>query len=275
MIILGIESAAVTASAAIVTDGVLTAEYTVNHKKTHSQTLLPMLSEICRMAELDRQKIDAIAVSAGPGSFTGLRIGGATAKGLGMAFGKPLVSVSTLEALAANVWGIEGLICPVMDARRGQVYTAVYRFPRTDEAPECLLPPCCILAADLTGELNRLGESVCFLGDGTALLKTMTDRLTVPFFFAPPHMSLHRAGSVAALGAFYYRSGKTVDAASFAPEYLRKSQAEQEQEAAEQAGEASVKALSQGIAPKLAADGDPERIGKAVQSRMEHEGAEV
>ena len=100
MKILGIESAALTASVAIVTDGLLTAEYTLNHKKTHSQTLLPMLDEISRMAELDKGDIDAVAVSAGPGSFTGLRIGVATAKGLGLALGCPLVAVPTTAALA-------------------------------------------------------------------------------------------------------------------------------------------------------------------------------
>ena len=126
MIILGIESAALTASVAVVTDDLLTAEYTVNHKITHSQTLLPMLDEIVRMTQTDKHAVDAIAVSAGPGSFTGLRIGAATAKGLGLALNRPLVPVPTLDAAAFNLYGTEALICPVMDARRNQVYNGLY-----------------------------------------------------------------------------------------------------------------------------------------------------
>ena len=125
MRILAIESSAVTASVAILTDDVLTAEYTVNYKKTHSQTLLPMLDELRRMVDLDLKSIDLIAVAAGPGSFTGLRIGSATAKGLGLALDIPLAAVPTVDALAYNLYGCEQLICPMMDARRGQVYLSL------------------------------------------------------------------------------------------------------------------------------------------------------
>ena len=112
MRILGIDSSSLVASVAIVTDDVLTAEYTVNFKKTHSQTLLPMLDEVVKMLELDLDSIDAIAVSGGPGSFTGLRIGTATAKGLGLALKKPLIHVPTVDAMAYNLWGSDGLIIP-------------------------------------------------------------------------------------------------------------------------------------------------------------------
>ena len=121
MKILGIESSSLVASVAVVTDGVLTGEYTMNHKKTHSQTLLPMLDELCRMIELDLQTIDAIAIACGPGSFTGLRIGAATAKGLGLGLNKPLVEVPTLEGLAWNLCGSDRLVCPLMDASRNRV----------------------------------------------------------------------------------------------------------------------------------------------------------
>ena len=128
MKILGLDSSGIVASVAIVEDDVLIAEYTVNYKKTHSQTLLPMLDEIAKMTELDLNSIDAIAVAAGPGSFTGLRIGSATAKGLGLALKKPLIAIPTVEGLAYNLYDISGLICPIMDARRKQVYTGIYRF---------------------------------------------------------------------------------------------------------------------------------------------------
>ena len=116
MKILGLDSSGIVASVAIVEDDVLIAEYTVNYKKTHSQTLLPMLDEIAKMTELDLNSIDAIAVAAGPGSFTGLRIGSATAKGLGLALKKPLIAIPTVEGLAYNLYDISGLICPIMDA---------------------------------------------------------------------------------------------------------------------------------------------------------------
>ena len=128
MKILGIESSSLVASVAVVTDGLVTAEYTVNFKKTHSQTLLPMIDEVTRMLELDLNDVDAIAVSGGPGSYTGLRIGSATAKGLGLALNKPLVHVPTMDAMAYNLYGSSALICPVMDARRGQVYTGLYHY---------------------------------------------------------------------------------------------------------------------------------------------------
>ena len=127
MRILALDSSGLVASVAVVEDGAVDdqviAEYTVNYKKTHSQTLLPMLDEIVKMTELDLHTVDAIAVAGGPGSFTGLRIGSATAKGLGLALEKPLIHIPTLEGLAYNLCGIADVVCPIMDARRGQVYT--------------------------------------------------------------------------------------------------------------------------------------------------------
>ena len=123
MKILALDSSGLVASAAVMEDDILLAEYTVNYKKTHSQTLLPMLDAIVSMVELDLNTIDAIALAAGPGSFTGLRIGAATAKGLGLALDKPIVAVPTVDALAYNLYDTDKLICPMMDARRQQVYT--------------------------------------------------------------------------------------------------------------------------------------------------------
>ena len=132
MRILALDSSGLVASVAVVEDGMtddqVIAEYTVNYKKTHSQTLLPMLDEIVKMTELDLNSVDAIAVAAGPGSFTGLRIGSATAKGLGLALDKPLIHIPTLEGLAYNLCGSSDIVCPIMDARRGQVYTGIYEF---------------------------------------------------------------------------------------------------------------------------------------------------
>ena len=133
MRILGIESSSLVASVAIVEDGVTMAEYTANFKKTHSQTLLPMIASMTELLGIELSTVDAIAVSGGPGSFTGLRIGSATAKGLGLALNKPLIHVPTLDATAYNLYGAGALICPIMDARRNQVYTGIYRFEKEFE----------------------------------------------------------------------------------------------------------------------------------------------
>ena len=125
MRILALDSSGLVATVAIVEDDQTIAEYTVNYKKTHSQTLLPMLDEIVKMTEFDLKTVDAIAVAGGPGSFTGLRIGSATAKGLGLALNKPLIHVPTVDGMAYNLFGCTGLICPMMDARRNQVYTGI------------------------------------------------------------------------------------------------------------------------------------------------------
>lgn len=231
MRILGIESSSLVAGVALVTDGILTAEYTVNYKKTHSQTLLPMLDEVSRLLELDLHTIDGIAVSAGPGSFTGLRIGSATAKGLGLALKKPLLAVPTVEALAYNLWGSSALICPIMDARRSQVYTGLYY---AEEELQTEKEPCAMDMHELISELNARGERTVFLGDGVPVYESLIRReLTVAYSFAPPQSSRQRAASVAALGELYMKQGRTVTAADFKPEYLRKPQAEREREGIE------------------------------------------
>ena len=124
MKILALDSSGLVASVAVVEDDNMLAEYTVNYKKTHSQTLLPMLDEIGKMIELDLSTVDAIAVAAGPGSFTGLRIGSATAKGLGLALDRPLISVPTVDGLAYNLYGSRDMVCPLMDANHA--YTGLY-----------------------------------------------------------------------------------------------------------------------------------------------------
>lgn len=239
MKILGLDSSGLVASVAIVEDDVLRAEYTTDYKKTHSQTLLPMLEELRDMIELDLESLDAIAIAAGPGSFTGLRIGAATAKGLGLALQKPLVEVPTLEGLAYNLWGTTHLVCPLMDARRNQVYTGIYEFVKADKdlVLHAIEEQCAIDIAEVIAKLNALGREVIFLGDGVPVYrKVIEEQMKVPFCFAPAGNNRQRAASVAALGAVYFAQGKTVSAAEHQPEYLRKSQAEWEQEAKEKDG---------------------------------------
>lgn len=227
MKILGLDSSGIVASVAVVEDDVLIAEYTVNYKKTHSQTLLPMLDEIVKMTELDLNSVDAIAVAAGPGSFTGLRIGSATAKGLGLALKKPLVAIPTVEGLAYNLYDTQGIICPIMDARRKQVYTGIYRFE--DHRLRVLEDQMAVPMEELISKLNKLGQPVTFLGDGVPVFGEMIrQELAVPFAFAPAHVNKQRAAAVAALGLEYYREGKTQTAMEHVPDYLRVSQAERE-----------------------------------------------
>lgn len=234
MKILGLDSSGIVASVAIVEDDVLIAEYTVNYKKTHSQTLLPMLDEITKMTELDLNSIDAIAVAAGPGSFTGLRIGSATAKGLGLALKKPLIAIPTVEGLAYNLYDISGLICPIMDARRKQVYTGIYRF--TDHQLKVVEDQMAVPMETVIEKLNQYGEAVTFLGDGVPVFhELIAEKMTVPYSFAPAHVNKQRAAAVAALGEIYYRQGKTETAMEHVPDYLRVSQAERERAAREAA----------------------------------------
>lgn len=233
MKILGLDSSGLVASAAIVEDGILLAEYTTNYKKTHSQTLLPMLDEIRKMIDLNLAEVDAIAIASGPGSFTGLRIGAATAKGLGLALDKPLVEVPTLEGLAYNLCGCKQLVCPLMDARRNQVYTGIYEFVKGNQEYELGIveSQCAVDITEIIAKLNEKGREVIFLGDGVPVYqKVIEEKLQVPYSFAPANNNRQRAASIAALGAVYYKEGKTVSAVAHQPEYLRKSQAEREQE---------------------------------------------
>ena len=247
MKIIGIDSSGNVASVAYVADGVLIAEYTINNRKTHSQTLLPMLDRIVRDAEIQLSDIDAIAVAAGPGSFTGLRIGAATVKGLGLALEKPVIPIPTCEGLAYNLStgllrmpkadpeaeasAFPGLVVPIMDARRGQVYTGIYRITRTASPgiPDKEMGPAdprvglgtrglrttenpimvvedqmALSIEELLEKLAAYGEPVIFLGDGVPVFRTVIEETCkVPFTFAPPQSALQRAASVAALGEIY------------------------------------------------------------------------
>jgi tRNA threonylcarbamoyladenosine biosynthesis protein TsaB len=236
MKILAIESSSTVASAAIITEDTLIAEYTLNHKMTHSQTLLPMIDEIVRLSGTQLEEFDAIAVSGGPGSFTGLRIGSSTAKGLGLALDKPLIHIPTMDAMAFNLFGTDSIICPLMDARRTQVY---YGFYRCRESLQVLQQQNIELICEVVSKLNSLGESVIFLGDGVdANISYIRENVKVPYMIAPAHLNRNKAASVGALGVIYYKEGKLESAAQHLPNYLRASQAERElQERLQTAGD--------------------------------------
>ena len=226
MRILGIESSSLVASVALVTDDVLTAEYTMNFKKTHSQTLLPMLDEIANMLELDLNTIDAIAVAAGPGSFTGVRIGVAAAKGLAWPGDKPCAPCSTLESMAWQVAHMEGEICAVMDARRNQVYAA--RFLGTGGSLVRISPDGAVDLENLAAEVKKSGNPQILVGDGAALCYNAFKACGIAVRLAPPHLLRQTAWGVARAGLELARKGQLVDAGQVKPQYHRLSQAERE-----------------------------------------------
>ena len=242
MKIIGIDSSGNVASVAYVADGTLIAEYTINNKKTHSQTLLPMIDEIMKQEGMNPGDIDCIAISAGPGSFTGLRIGSATAKGLGLALNKPIAEVSTLDALAYNLYGNEGcIICPIMDARRQEVYTAAYEFAgvSSDTAGSngtmyglrCIIEEQAVPLKEMLDKLKVLGRRVIFNGDAVPVYKDIIEEYyDAPHSYANPASMYQRAASVAALGECRFLKGEVTDADLHSPVYLRKSQAEREME---------------------------------------------
>lgn len=234
MKIIAIDSSGLVASVAIVEDDTLIGEYNVQYKKTHSQTLLPMLDELKKMVELDLATVDAVALAKGPGSFTGLRIGSATAKGLGMAMKVPLIEIPTLDGLACNLYGTDKLVCPIMDARRNQVYTGIYEFTKAEGRPlsyllSILLAQCAVSIDEIAAKCNEMQREVIFLGDGVPVFaQRLSQLLTVPYSFAPAHMNRQRAAAFAMLAFQYFKEGKIVAARDHAPEYLRLSQAERE-----------------------------------------------
>ena len=228
MKILGIESAALVASVAIIDENVTIAEYTTNFKKTHSETLLPMLNEIVKMTGVDLKELSAIAISGGPGSFTGLRIGAASAKGLGLALDLPLIHVPTLDAMALNIYSSDALIVPIMDARRNQVYTGIYK--NTGKL-EVIRESMAISIDELLDILRKIDkeEKIVFLGDGVPVFREYIDEnFEIAHDFAPANLNRQRASNIAMLGMEMFKEGKTMVSDDMRPEYLRKSQAERE-----------------------------------------------
>ena len=233
MKILGIESAALVASVAIIDENVTIAEYTTNFKKTHSETLLPMLDEIVKMTGISLSELSAIAVSGGPGSFTGLRIGAASAKGLGLSLDLPLIHVPTLDAMALNIYSSDALIVPIMDARRNQVYTGIYK---NNGSLEIIKESMAVSIDELfeilkeTDAKEKAGRAI-FLGDGVPVFREYIDKnLEISHDFAPTNLNRQRASNIAMLGIEMLKSGNIISADDMRPEYLRKSQAERERD---------------------------------------------
>ena len=224
MLVLAFESSAKAASVALCKDGQLLSQYSQCTALTHSRTLLPMAEDLLKNAELSLDAVDLFAVAHGPGSFTGIRIGVSTVKGLAWATGKPCVGVSTLEAMAWHGLAAGGVICPVMDARRQQVYNALFRI--VDGKPVRLCPDRPIALEELGQELRQLDEPVFLVGDGAALTARFWEAQGLPFRVAPENL-LWQSGWGVAMAALDKEPAGT-DA--LLPVYLRLSQAERERQ---------------------------------------------
>ena len=226
MRILAFESSAKAASVALLTDGALTAEMFQNCGLTHSVTLLSMAEDLLRQTGLKQDNMDAYAVACGPGSFTGVRIGISAVKGLGWASEKPCIGVSTLEAMAQLHIAADGVICPVMDARRSQVYHAAFCVQNGELV--CLRPDCAISLDELAEELRAFSGKKILVGDGALLcynaLEAKIDKLSL----APEHLRQQRASGVALAAWQKILAGESGAATALTPNYLRLSQAERE-----------------------------------------------
>ena len=224
MKILALDTTAVTSTVAVLENEKLLGLYTVNSNNTHSEKLLPMIKALLESLKLTNDDIDAYAVANGPGSFTGVRIGVSTVKGLAFGKNKPCVEVSTIEALAANLEGFEGIICPIMNARRGQVYTGAFK------GSERILEDKCMMLKDLLNYLqSEYNVPAYFVGDGYSLIEELRGEYN--FIMRTPEMLRYQ--NAYSVGKIAYRKlleNQTVTDEGLRVEYLRKAQAERERE---------------------------------------------
>lgn len=226
MKILALETSAVAASVAVCEDEALIAQSFQRTGLTHSATLMPMLETMLKNAGMTLKEIDLIAVAAGPGSFTGLRIGVSAAKGLAWSLDKPCAGVSTLEAMAWQMTGMNGVVCAAMDARRQQVYNAL--FDLRDDKPVRLTPDRAISLEELGAELLNIENNQFLVGDGAHLCYNAFQSKGYPVQMAPAHLQFQAAWGVARCALEQARAGQLTDSAGLIPNYHRLSQAERE-----------------------------------------------
>ena len=227
MIILSVDSSSKVATVALMKDGNLLGEITLNDKKEHSVILMTIIDQLLQNNNLTIDDIDGYVVSKGPGSFTGLRIGMATIKGLSFGSNKPYVSVSSLDALAFTVSNFDGLICPIMDALRNSVYTSLYR--SSNGKLEKLMDYCALDMDELLEIVKSKNEKIIFIGDGLLKNKDYLIENCPNCSFPPNHLNLIRASSLGELGSELLKNGEFDDPNS-TPFYLKKPQAEREYE---------------------------------------------
>lgn len=223
MRILAIETSTMMGSVAIMDERGLIAEYRLNIKATHSERLMRTIDEVLRGSGIELKDLDGYAVSIGPGSFTGLRIGLSTVKGLAFTTNKPITAIPTLDALACNIPFSQYMVCPMLDARKKEVYTALFRFTANGVVSK-LIDDCVISPESF---LKEIKEPTVFLGEGANIYRELIkERLRYLAHFAPLSKQLPSAANVAELGLKALISGKVEDPAILIPRYIRKSEAE-------------------------------------------------
>jgi tRNA threonylcarbamoyladenosine biosynthesis protein TsaB len=223
--VLGFDTSSTAATIALAEEGRLIAEYYLNNKRNHSEKLMPLIQQMLSDCDITLNEIQGIAVAMGPGSFTGLRIGAATAKGLAFAAGIPIIGINTLDGLAYNAVTFNGPICPVLNARREQVYTALFR--GNGMSIERLTDYMAVEIKEILKTAGETGEPVLFLGDGVPVYKDeIKNMLGKNALFAPEALTMPRASSIALLGVEGFKKGEVESPFTFTPFYLRRSQAE-------------------------------------------------
>lgn len=227
MIVLSMDSSSLVTTVALLRDEHILGEYTINFKREHSVILMEKVEELLKDCEVDISEVDGFVVSKGPGSFTGLRIGMATVKGLSMGSNKPYVSISTLDGLAHSLITFNGVICPIMDALRDSVYTCLYKNVNGELTK--LREYDALSLDDLVAEIKANGEEVIFTGDGLSKHREFLTNELPNAKFAPNHLSLIKASSLGELGMKLLKEGICDDKNS-APLYIKKPQAERELE---------------------------------------------
>ncbi|MBQ2931326.1 MAG: tRNA (adenosine(37)-N6)-threonylcarbamoyltransferase complex dimerization subunit type 1 TsaB [Clostridia bacterium] len=227
MLTFGIDTCCMASTAALCDERVLIAQTVVNRKKTHSEMMMPQIEQMFKAAEIDPSDVDVFAAAVGPGSFTGVRIGVATAKAMAQAVQKPCVAVSTLEALAHSSRFFDGIVSPILDARRDQVYNALF-FCKKGTMTR-LIEDRALALSDLFAELEELDKNVLFVGDGTLVFEEeIKAALGERAFFAPKTISMNLGGAVAEIGAQKYKNSESVTYDKLVPSYVRLSQAERD-----------------------------------------------
>lgn len=225
MLILALDSSAAPASAALLEDGKILTEFYINTKQTHSQTLMPMVESVLKLTGKTLDDVTCMAVSAGPGSFTGVRIGVSCAKGLSMTRNIPCAGVSTLRAMAENARQLTGIVCAVMDARCGQVYNALFR--AEDGKLTRLCDDHALPIAELLEECKAFAEKIYLVGDGAELCFKSFAALENAELLQP-QLRFQRASGTALAAQEMVENGQTVTPDALMPIYLRLPQAERE-----------------------------------------------
>ncbi|MBU5293002.1 tRNA (adenosine(37)-N6)-threonylcarbamoyltransferase complex dimerization subunit type 1 TsaB [Anaerosalibacter bizertensis] len=226
MKVLAIDTSSVVATCAVLDEEKLLGEYTLNQDMTHSERLIPMIKTLMDSLKLKPEDIDLFAGSVGPGSFTGLRIGLATIKGLAHVVDKSVIGISTLEALAFNV-PFDGIVIPIMDARRDRVYTGIYRWENGKLLN--IMEPTILNIDELLDIVDSKYEKVLFNGDGTLVFKDRIDeKLKDKALYAPISLNMAKASSIGELALLKWEEGSQENYFNLSPDYLRESQAQRQ-----------------------------------------------